>query len=482
MRYFGEVKPFPAIPANPPTLVAPALANNQTGGYERVGLDEKAFSVIGRIESEVSENFTAYAGASYHHSNGDFTVARAVTASFMTATGRQDLVGGFTPGGRPPYSHDTDGTMKVDVYTANIGVQLKATKNLRVDAGLKAEDYTALGKDDTRYVNNQVVLATGLVTPMPVPAANSSRNSEKVWSPEVDARYTGVRNMSFFASWDYRSSPGDERVNYGSLAVNTTAGTVGPGFTAFADKVKEKHANTKVGANWTPASALAVRTEFFSKDHQNRFEGYGPSAGGFYVLDYDIYGTKSTVTLRATPTLSFTTRFVNQRGKAAVSDDNYANPTSRASGDSRRYHVAETIGWVPSKMWFVQADVSRVFDRIATAYPYATGVARDVIRNADNNYWNGSVLTGFVIDKLTNAQLQGTYYKADNYNRALAATTLPYGAGGREYSVSAGVTRKFSNRWMGSAKLGYFETRNDTTGGNTNFHGPLAYFSIEHAL
>jgi hypothetical protein len=44
------------------------------------------------------------------------------------------------------------------------------------------------------------------------------------------------------------------------------------------------------------------------------------------------------------------------------------------------------------------------------------------------------------------------------------------------------VTRKLSNKWLGSAKVGYFETRNDTTGGNTNFHGPLAYFSVEHSL
>jgi hypothetical protein len=229
-------------------------------------------------------------------------------------------------------------------------------------------------------------------------------------------------------------------------------------------------------------SALAVRTEFFAKDHQNRFDGYGPSAGGFYVLDYDIYGTKSTVMLRVSPTLSFTTRFVNQRGRAVVADDTYTNTANNASGDSRRYHIAETISWVPSKVWYVQCDVNRIYDRISTAYPYATGLARDVIRNADNNYWNGSLLTGFVVDRLTNAQLQATCYKADNYNRALAATTLPYGAGGREYSISAGVTRKLSNKWMGSAKIGYFETRNDTTGGNTNFHGPLAYFSIEHSL
>jgi hypothetical protein len=482
MRYFGEIKPYPAIPANPPTLVSPLLANNETGGYEQLTLDEKAWTLVGKVETAVSENLTAYAGVNYHHSSGDFAVARAVSLSIMTAAGRRDLVGGFTPGGRPPYSHDTAGTMKVNVYTANAGVQMKPMKDLRVDAGVKAEDYTAIGKSDVNYINNQVTLATGVVVPMPVTTANASRNSEKVWSPEIDARYTGIKRVSFFGSWTYRSSPGDERVTYGSLAVNTTAGTVGPGLAVFSDKVKEKHANYKVGANWTPFSAVVLRSEYYAKDHQNRFDGYGTSAGGLYVLDYDIYGTKSTVTLRVTPELSLTTRYVTQRGRSAVADDTFTNPEGAASGDSRRYEIAETISWNPSKVWYVQADLNRVYDRISTAYPYATGLALGVIRNADNNYWNGSLLTGFVIDKLTNAQVQGTYYKADNYNRAMAATTLPYGAGGREYSISAGVTRKFSNRWMGSAKIGYFDSRNDTTGGFTNFRRPLACFSIEHAL
>ena len=121
-----------------------------------------------------------------------------------------------------------------------------------------------------------------------------------------------------------------------------------------------------------------------------------------------------------------------------------------------------------------------VYDTISTAYPKAGDLANDVLRNADNNYWNGNLLVGFVVDRVTNAQIQATYYKANNYEPSLAAATMPYGAGGREYSVSCGVTRKFSDRWLGNAKVGYFESRNDTMGGNANFRGPLAYVSMQH--
>ena len=59
---------------------------------------------------------------------------------------------------------------------------------------------------------------------------------------------------------------------------------------------------------------------------------------------------------------------------------------------------------------------------------------------------------------------------------------MPYGASGREYGISCGVTRKFSDRWLGNVKVGYFDSRNETMGGNANFKGPLAYLSMQHAF
>jgi hypothetical protein len=217
----------------------------------------------------------------------------------------------------------------------------------------------------------------------------------------------------------------------------------------------------------------------FTKDHENRFEGYGVSDGGLYILDYDIYGTRVTATIRPSATWSFTTRYVAQFGKAAVMTDEYAKGDSK---DAERHSLAETISWVPSKVFYMQASANLVYDTISTAYPKAGGLANNVLRNADNNYWNGNVLAGFVVDKMTNAQLEATYYKANNYEPAIASSTVPYGAGGREYSVSAGVTRKFSDRWLAMAKVGYFESRNDTMGGFGNFHGPLAYIAFQQKL
>src|SRR5688572_18029234 len=156
-------------------------------------------------------------------------------------------------------------------------------------------------------------------------------------------------------------------------------------------------------------------------------------------------------------------------GKTARTTDVYARGDSK---DSKRHSIAETVDWVPNKLFFLQVNAALVYDTISTAYPDAGELANDVLRNADNNFWNGSILAGFVVNKLTNAQIEASYYKANNYEPAIAAATVPYGFSGREYTVSLGVIRKLSTKWLASAKVGYLDNRNDTSGGNTNFRGP----------
>jgi hypothetical protein len=197
------------------------------------------------------------------------------------------------------------------------------------------------------------------------------------------------------------------------------------------------------------------------------------------VLDYDIIGTRVTATYRPAPTWSFATRYALQVGKTATMTDVYERGDSK---NSKRHSIAESINWVPTRNVFLQANVTLVYDTISTAYPEAGGLANDVLRNADNNFWNGNIITGFVVDKATNAQIEATYYKANNYNPALATASVPYGFSGTEYTVSVGLTRKLTAKWLATGKIGYIENRNETSGGNANFHGPLGYVSMQRAF
>jgi hypothetical protein len=86
------------------------------------------------------------------------------------------------------------------------------------------------------------------------------------------------------------------------------------------------------------------------------------------------------------------------------------------------------------------------------------------------------------LDKRTDAQIQGIWQKADNYNPQVALGGQPYGASYEYETVTVGLKHKFTDRLIGDGKIGYLRDTDATTGGFTNFHGPLAYIALEIAL
>ena len=473
-RYPGELRPFPAIPANPPTLVPPALANNSVRGFDQQGLKESGLTVATKVTTVVSDKITAYIGGNYHRSDNDITGSRLLAGSFATLTGTVAPIGSFTSGGRPPYSYNSTGALKLKAWTGNVGVETKPTPDLNIHFAVRAEEYKTSGYNNAVYVNNLVNQTTGVVAQQLVNAPNSQKNTEKPWTPAIDARYTGIKNVSLYGSWDYRTMAQDERSTYSSVSPGGLV--IVPTTSSASDKVKEKHANLKIGARWSPSTLLNLRGEFFTKDHENRFDGYGPSLGSYYELNYDIIGARLSAIVKVTPQLTFNSRYIVQRGKAAIVNTGFVEGDSN---DSRRYQFAETVDWAPHKGFYLQGNVNVVFDRTSTAFPRTTGTAADVLRNADNNYWNGSVVAAFVVDKQTDAQVQATYYRTNNYNAALIVTD-PYGASGRDYTITVGLKHKFTDKMVGSAKVGYLESKNETVGGNADFRGPVGYLALEH--
>jgi hypothetical protein len=64
----------------------------------------------------------------------------------------------------------------------------------------------------------------------------------------------------------------------------------------------------------------------------------------------------------------------------------------------------------------------------------------------------------------------------------LAAMTQPYGAAERSSMGTVSIKHKLNDKLVLNAKVGYVDSKNDTTGGFTNFRGPVAYLSLDYAL
>jgi hypothetical protein len=156
------------------------------------------------------------------------------------------------------------------------------------------------------------------------------------------------------------------------------------------------------------------------------------------------------------------------------------------SGKAEGQLISETIDWTPSTKIYVQGNLNLVYNYIQTAYPVvvvsATTNIPTPIQNANENYITGSALCGFVLDKADDVQLQGIWSQAQNYNPQIAAGGQPYGASFLQESATVGLKHKFSDRLLGEGKAGYLRQTNGTTGGFTNYRGPLFYAALTYSL
>jgi hypothetical protein len=476
-RYPGELQLFPrqSSATNPPQVYPPETIQNQVAGYDQQNIDSKTTSYTGKFETKMSEVLSVYGGLLYSKGSADIGGDRRMTQYMPTAVGLVTAVGGFIGAtGRPPYSYTTTaGETNEKVFSANLGLKFQPQAALLTTLAVKYEKTEIDGFNSVTYTSNRIDQATGVVTPIVVAAPNLADRSEKSWIPEATFRYTGIKGLSLYGNADYRHSPGTEDA---SSSAATSGGGLGAAVVS-SDNVKLNHGHYKVGASWTVSPMLSLRAEVYYKDHTNGFYDR-ITAGDGYVLGYQFLGEKLTAIVKARSNLTFTTRLIRQSGKMDTTVD---SGISFQSNDTKNYNIGETIDWSPSAQVFVQANLNVVFNTIKTSYGVAGGLGNDTLRNADNNYINGSLITGFVVDKNTDASLQYTYYRADNYSAPSPASVF-FGAGVKEYTVTAGVKHKFTNRIMGNAKLGYINSRNETTGGNTNFKGPLVYVSLEYAL
>jgi hypothetical protein len=457
-RFPGEVKPFPAIPATPVTVVPAARANNAIAGFDQEGINSNTFSVTAKTETVFSERFAFHTGLSYQHLTSDFTGNRILDTSTPTAVGVvtapsanfQNLAGGS----------------KVIAYTGTAGVDLKPAGDFTVRLDLKGDNRYTKGADSFMSVAAAVNTATGAIATTPTANHANSRNNEMAWTPAIDARYTGFRNIALYASADYRYVSGEDRT--------TPQFTLTP-VTENAD-VHENHGNYTIGANWVPCQFFSLRGETFYKDHQNNFQDYASSAPAQYVLGYQLYGGKLTATLSPLPTLSFTTSYILETGTMQTATETFAQYDSM---DTKSHHISETINWNPTRQFYMQGNLNVVFDTTHTAYPQAGTLADNVLRNADNNYWDGSVLAGYALDKKTDGEAECTYYRANNYQPAFTGS-VPYGAGAIEYRATVGLKHKINDHLIASAKIGYLVSRNDTTGDFTDYTARVAYVSLDH--
>ncbi len=450
----------------------------------------RSFRVINQTETKFNDVVSLEVGLSYLHLTGEdggqwITPAYSTSAkAFFTTVTAGNI-----------YANPT-----LDDYVANAFLKFTPGKDWRADIGFR-DEFNAVS--DSGGFTNVALSSTAKNTSSTYVTTNQdvtySHETDHIQTPEVTLQYLGIRNLSIYAEYSDRINKGDQHWVNPFAAVSTNgAGVVTtvpiPVGSVFFQNANQDNEDAKLGANWNPTTKLTLRAEVFRKDHQNRFIGANDyvgtaSFGALYATGYTFNGATLSAIYRPLPELSFNTRYQQQDGKMSVTANTvtgglgYESP----SGKATIRMISETVDWAPYKQVYVQGNVNVVYNTLQTSYPAvlvkatAPFVAVPIV-NADNNYIVGSALCGFALDKRTDLQVQGLWERANNYNPQVASGGQPYGAGFNFQSVTVGLKHKFTDRIMGEAKVGYLRSTSDTTGGFTNYNGPLAYLSLTYAL
>ncbi|HEV3272757.1 MAG TPA: hypothetical protein VGZ93_11300 [Candidatus Methylacidiphilales bacterium] len=288
----------------------------------------------------------------------------------------------------------------------------------------------------------------------------------------VEARYTGFRDWSLYASAEVSEDWGNEAWNSVPILdqVNMDQDWSMLGF------------KPTIGANWYPLPQLNFGLQYYHEIHDYDYTNNLNSS----LVQYPGYLRKQNFTtddinIRATwqalSTVSLVTRYDFQY--STVDTWSIPNGGTQAGGvesaNLTNHIISEDVNWTPLACLYLQVGGSYVINSLDTPVAGSGGI-NNLVLNGENNYWTLDASAGYEINSKTHLQLQYSYYNADNYFNN-APTSLPFGAGEIENNVTATLTRDISKSVQVSLKYGFYQNRDQTSGGQNDYDAQLVYVS-----
>ena len=480
--------------------------------------DTRTVGITGTLLTPLSAKVNLRAGLSFQNTSADSSGDRAIISNTPTGHG---FVGG-TAVTTTYAAKDLAAQSKVRTSTATLALEFKPKGNFNGSLGLRAEDrfadatgvYNVTGAPNANLdLGGGVKPVTGTTVPFLTRRFESTDTADRSLTPALDVRYSGFSTVALYASVTQKNGWGienitapynpdlDPRVIIGSTPANPFNQIINPAH--FHSNVRDINTDYTLGATWLKFTRLNVRAEVFHKDHDDRVTGYNTSAIAAGVLpvpaptldnNYEMAtqrsGGKLTVIAQATDTLTFSTRYIYAVGKMQLTGFQPTLPTHE-SMDQKNHTISETIDWNPTTQFYVQASGTVVFNYMTTGFPTAGDVATTgvipfnrIVQASNNNYTTTSIIAGAVLTKADDLQAQFTSYNAKDgsANSQIALYGVAYGADASESTATVSLKHKFTDRIIGTAKVCYIDSKNNLTGGRTNFHGPMAYVSVAYGL
>lgn len=355
-------------------------------------------------------------------------------------------------------------------YVGNMNLMLTPITNLTIVPAVRVE------YEGTDLVDH--FSSTSGTGPTQTPEVANSNDWTIDVAQSLEARYTGFRDWSLYASGEWSEDWGNDEWDANPI-LNTI--NQNQNFSMLGQKYT-------VGANWYPLAQLNFGTQYYHQVHDYSFDNInnGLHSGTYYtpIVQYPGYlqGEKITTddmnircTWQALSTVSLITRYDFQYSTVDTLSNPYPSTvqaTEYQSSNTTNNILSESVNWTPLSCLYLQVGGSYVLNSVDTGLISIN----NLVLNGQNNYWTLDASAGYSFDDKTRLQVDYSYYNADDYYADLP-TSVSYGAGAQENSVTATVTREISKSVDVSVKYGFYRYRDQTDGGLDNYDAQLVYVS-----
>ena len=422
------------------------------------------FNAHASTETHLSEKTTFTTGYSFTTLDSDLSGSRIYGSDFEqlydptfqerpTYLGYTNLVGGST----------------MRQHVVNLNLMFTPANHWTVVPSMRIEKNDLSG-------NSSFVL-----TPLDNELVNAGNQSGFLdVSESIEVRYTGFTNWVCYARGYWLEGQGTMQDREQALLQD---------FNFYRDTDFDRFTQQyTLGANWYPLRQLNFAAQYYHKQRSvsNNFQqdstdnsplnidGYRYPA---YILDqsFDTDDMNFRVTWRPFPTVTSVTRYDFQLSTIGTQMDQLSKLNT---AEETTHIIAQSISWNPHPRLYLQLAANYVLNSLDTSASQILGTT-NLIANAINDYWSGSLTAGYALDKKSDVQATYTYYRADDYQNN-SAYTQPYGAGDHEHSVTASFIRRLRKNLTWTVKYGYIQGRDQTSGLQNDFAAHLVSTSWQY--
>lgn len=438
------------------------------------GQDYDLFQMRGSYENRINDKLMV-------------TTAVARTTIDTTLSGSriygQDFDPVFDPVAKNRQYHDEgffdlhgEAEMKQTIGTLNARYQ--ATNHLVIVPAFRFEkiDWSNFAEFEESNVGAPPSLVTAVEA-----IENDSDKDWKVLAESLEARYTGIKNVSLNLKGEWTKSDGtltEESI----IEPGTSHEEIGIDRESDFERNTQKYAAT---ANWyvRPGTTLAV--QYYYKLRTNDFRAVRDSAASAsnrypaYIANQDFETNDFNVRLstKLGARLRSVTRYDYQESTIRTQDIGLA---FAESADMTTHVIAETVTWNPQDRWYVQGSANLVWDTLRTPAAAVTGNAADRVMNSDANYTYFSLGSGYALDDDSDLYFNYTVSKSHDSFVDNSARTVAYGSEYESQLASVTWTRRLDRNIWVTFKYAYANYDDVVSGGQADYEAHLFYGKMQY--